>query len=315
MKKNLKLFAFSFLALCSSVLFSQTEKLVFMVDNATDITKGSIEVVRVFPDPKSTSGFSVPEYKIVNNRVEIPKVDNGKRLMLQVNPRKMPKFVEVEIANGQFNAKELTFAIDKPGEFINLEGELVYADGKTGKGLRKALILNIFKKPSEGNNKSVTNKNTVANSKLEDANATQDRITESVAIPNTKFAIGFEIKSLKSQSVNSNIEFNFFLVDQFGQFVSSGDANFRNFQSQMILNVSNPLGRGEAITIGQCVAKNMADLLVKCKNGSKPAFFGSTDFEKVNQELTPILSDGCPCQNPRFFVNDIFFTAKNIFFK
>ncbi len=314
MKKNLKLFAFSFLALCSSVLFSQTEKLVFMVDNATDITKGSIEVVRVFPDPKSTSGFSLPEYKIVKNRVEIPNVDNGKRLMLQVDPRRMQKFVEVEIANGQFNAKELTFAIDKPGEFINLEGELIYADGKKAPGLRKALISNIFRKPIE-NNKSVTNKNTVANSKLEDANATQDRISESIAIPNTKFGIGFQVQSLDGQQSKKVVEFNFFLVDQFGQFVSSGDANFRNFQSQMILNVSNPLGRGEAITIGQCVAKNMADLLVKCKNGSKPAFFGSTDFEKVNQELTPILSDGCPCQNPRFFVNDIFFTAKNIFFK
>lgn len=322
-----KLIIFSlFLFLNSFSIFSQTEKAVFMVDARIDRTKPlfSFQGIRVFPDPKTPKGFVTPEYTIKNNRIEISQ-DRKKRVILQIDLRKKALFFTGESNNGTALTGEVIFDPNNPGEFMDLEGETIIPSN-----VSLPLSFN-FPNPVNNTqqNKAVIDKNTVANSTLDDVNTAKDRITESVAIQNSKFGIGIEIISFNFDNISAFIiDYNFELNDNFGKRAFDNQGKFNNFKITIRQSASRPVGRGEAITNAQCVAKNIINMLIQCKSGSKPSFFGSSDLNELREVLTPILSAGCDIKpsfsliafgsndnQGSFFIDENFLSTKNLFFK
>lgn len=325
MKKLLNLFLLSILTLsCTSLIGQETEK-VFMIDLNINLTKNFsadlVPAVRIFPSSNSQSGFAVPEYSIKNNDIIVAKVDNGKRIPLEINPRKVPLFFSINNSNGNRNV--LMYDFSKPGEFMNREGEIVFPDKVVNAGLRGAIEKKLVVAPPPPN-KAVTDKNTVFNSKLENpANKNNsDKIFERVSVQNTNFNILCNIISSKN-GAKETITFYGFSLGKKGQFqgpfngaefMVNGDFDGQLFQVQDRTNTA--LGRGEAITTAQCLANNLIGILNQCKSGSKPGFCSIVDQDDLNEQLKSAILNACNLKNPD---NPAFssqmFSKDNPFFK
>lgn len=266
-------------------------KEVYVLDNRIDLSKvASLNtavrfLIRVVPKSGVPSGLATPTYSFDPARNEIPQnsISKTNTTLLEINPRKMPRFFTQDL-------KEIFFDVNTPGQFMDREGELIEPSG-IGKSSR--LFLPVQKKnlfPPIGD---IGKEDIFANSR----DARNGFFVDIPGFPNLKVAnfITTEFPT-KVKTVgyflfvdDGNNPFILFLTDINSLKLRTGlVAEFSRSLGQKILELANLCNNGskEAIcdkTLSQKEFKAKLELTIKQIPGFSNAKI--TDFFTTNFEL------------------------------